>query len=491
MVNSLYDPLGFLAPVTICGRLLLRELSKQAEDWDSSLPSDMEGEWTTWKTSLQDLQELWIPRLYSSFSLSDAQDKELFVSSDASVQAISVVAYLKLTTEDGKSEVSFVFGKARLAPQPEIMVPRLELRVAVLAVEIAELVVEEMDLKFDRITYFTDSKVVLGYIHNQARRFYVNNRVQRIRQSSSPDQWRYAPTEHNPADHGSKSVVAASLSTTTWLSGPAFLQNLSTHFSELKETFDLINPLTDTEIRPLITTSATEVLKDVMSTKRFEHFSAWSTLMKAVARLFYIARSFAQPTPDNACHGWHICRTGPTEEELEKAKIFVIKSVQHDCFLKELNCIARGQNLPSQSSLRKLRPVVDSSGLLRVGGRIAQLELGMDETNPIIIPGRHHLATLLVRQHHHAVKHQGRHFTEGAIRAAGFWIIGAKRCIASFLFNCVTCRKFRGKTEHQQMADLPAEWLQAAPPFTYVCVDVFRPWEVVSRCTRSGHADSK
>lgn len=114
---------------------------------------------------------------------------------DASVKAISAVAYLKLTTEDGKSVVSFVFGKARLAPQPEITVPRLELCAAVLAVEIAELVVEEIDMELDHIIYFTDSKVVLGYIHNQARRFYVNNRAQRIRQTSSPDQWRYVPTE--------------------------------------------------------------------------------------------------------------------------------------------------------------------------------------------------------------------------------------------------------------------------------------------------------
>lgn len=260
MVNSLYEPLGFLAPVTIRGRLLLRELSKQAEDWDSSLPYDMEGEWTTWKTSLQDLQEFQIPRPSSSFYLSDAQGKELFVFSDASVQAISAVAYLKLTTEDGKSEVSIVFGMARLAPQPEIMVPRLELCAAVLAVEIAELVVEEMDLKFDRITYFNDNKVVLGYIHNQARRsyVYVNNRVRQIQQSSSPDQWRYVPTEHNPANRGSRSVAAASLSTTTWLSGPAFLQNLSLHFS---------------------------------------------VLITAVAHRFHIGRSFAQPTPDNACRG--------------------------------------------------------------------------------------------------------------------------------------------------------------------------------------------
>ncbi|KAI3370836.1 hypothetical protein L3Q82_007362 [Scortum barcoo] len=31
-VNSLYDPLGFLAPITVHGRLILRELTMQAED---------------------------------------------------------------------------------------------------------------------------------------------------------------------------------------------------------------------------------------------------------------------------------------------------------------------------------------------------------------------------------------------------------------------------------------------------------------------------
>jgi hypothetical protein len=39
-----------------------------------------------------------------------------------------------------------------------------------------------------------------------------------------------------------------------------------------------------------------------------------------------------------------------------------------------------------------------------------------------VIPGRHYIATLLVRHHHEKIKHQGRHFTDGAIRSAGFWI---------------------------------------------------------------------
>jgi len=64
------------------------------------------------------------------------------VFSDASVKAISAVCYLKVTNEQGHSEVGFVFGKSKLAPQPELTIPRLELCAAVLAVEIAELVIK-------------------------------------------------------------------------------------------------------------------------------------------------------------------------------------------------------------------------------------------------------------------------------------------------------------------------------------------------------------
>lgn len=80
----------------------------------------------------------------------------------------------------------------------------------------------------------------------------------------------------------------------------------------------------------------------------------------------------------------------------------------------------------------------------------------MDETHPIIIPGGHHLATLLVSHYHEAIKHQGRHLTpEGAIRAAGFWLVEGKSCISSLLHRCITCRKLRGRIEHQQIGVLP------------------------------------
>ncbi len=76
-------------------------------------------------------------------------------------------------TPDRNNLIGFVMGKAKLAPRPEHTVPRLELCAAALAVELADLISAELDLQLDAITYYSDSKVVLGYICNETRHFYV------------------------------------------------------------------------------------------------------------------------------------------------------------------------------------------------------------------------------------------------------------------------------------------------------------------------------
>lgn len=278
------------------------------------------------------------------------------------------------------------------------------------------------------------------------------------------------------------------LSSTTWLKGPTFLCEKDFHSLPAHETYDLIEPDSDPEVRSQVVASFTHVTKNMIHPQRFERFSNFNSLLTAIAHLIHIVRSFARSTKDE-CRGRHIC--DPTQEELVKARVCVVKSVQNECYAKELKCINSESNILPSSSLWKLHPIIDKNQILRVGGRIEQSGLDMHEAHPIIISGRHHLAALLVSHYHHAVKHQGRHFTEGAIRSAGYWIVGAKRCISSLLHKCVTCRKLRGKIEHQQMAALPAERLQVAPPFTYVGVDVFGPWDIVSRRTRGGVSNSK
>lgn len=75
--------------------------------------------------------------------------------------------------------------------------------------------------------------------------------------------------------------------------------------------------------------------------------------------------------------------------------------------------------IPSDSALRKFDPFLDQNRLLSVGGRLRQANLESDERNPLIVPGYHHIAYLIISHHHLHVKHQGRLFTEEALRAAG------------------------------------------------------------------------
>ena len=133
--------------------------------------------------------------------------------------------------------------------------------------------------------------------------------------------------------------------------------------------------------------------------------------------------------------------------------------------------------------------------MLRVGGRIKHAVIPVDEKHPLILPKNHHITILLIQHHHAEVNHQGRLFTEGAIRAAGLWIVGCKRLIPSLINKCVTCRKLRRHPETQRMADLPADLALAslAPgaPFSNVWIDVFGPWLVVARRTRGGQAKNQ
>ncbi|KAI2663058.1 hypothetical protein H4Q32_002087 [Labeo rohita] len=140
---------------------------------------------------------------------------------------------------------SFIMGKSKLAPGPALCA-------AVLAVELYDLLRDETDIAWNTVKCYTDSKIVLGYIHNTTRRFYVYmaNRVSRIRKSTHPDQWFYISTEKNPADHASQLAPANLLQHTSRLLGPPFLSQVQAEEILDKQDFALINPETDDEIRP-------------------------------------------------------------------------------------------------------------------------------------------------------------------------------------------------------------------------------------------------
>ena len=116
-------------------------------------------------------------------------------------------------------------GKSRVAPHKPVTVPRLELTEAVCSVRVSEQIDRKLDYPVDQDFFWTDSKVVLGYINNESRRFhvFVLSRVQEIQDSSSATQWKHVESQDNPADDASHGMKARELQDSRWLLGPTFL----------------------------------------------------------------------------------------------------------------------------------------------------------------------------------------------------------------------------------------------------------------------------
>lgn len=478
-INSLFDPLGFVAPVTIAGKAILREAMTSGLDWDEPLPPDFIQRWNAWRSSLSGLEMLCVPRTYGGVPISQAHSTELLVFSDASTMAIAAVAYVKLGYGT-EQRLGFIMGKTKLAPKHGHTIPRLELCAAVLAVELYDLITREIDIKFDNVSFFTDSRVVIGYIKNESKRFftYVANRVDKIRRLSEPEDWHYISTKLNPADEGTRSVQVKDLQNSLWLNGPPVTHELWNNDQEPQlcgEEFDDDSEVKSCkmEVQPCCN----------LGSHRFEKFSTWSKLTQAILLIQKVVR-------------WNLLHKRRNGEDknpltLRAAELLIIHVIQHEAFLDEIIALKSGQTVLKTSPIYDLDPYLDDTGLLRIGGRLRRSNLTTQEKNPIIIPKKSHVATLLIDHFHKEVKHQGRLFTEGAIRSAGYWIIGCRRQVNSYLRRCVICKKLRGKQQQPKMADLAEVRLQPAPPFSFVGVDVFGPWGVVTRNTRGVKAQAK
>ena len=227
-VSSVYDPLGLVAPFILLGKRILQELCREGVDWDDDIPDNIRARWEKWRAELPLLERLKFPRCYKPEDLGEVKTVELYHFSDASQNGYGQCSYLRLMDDAESIHCSLVIAKSRVTPLKPVTVSRLELTAALVASKMGGVLLKE--LEFDQIkeTYWTDSKTVLGHITNDARRFhvFVSNRVQEIRERTSPAQWHYVGTKENPADIASRGSGAQELiDTRLWWNGPDFLWN--------------------------------------------------------------------------------------------------------------------------------------------------------------------------------------------------------------------------------------------------------------------------
>ena len=167
-------------------------------------------------------------------------------------------------------------------------------------------------------------------------------------------------------------------------------------------------------------------------------------------------------------------------EEMNASRLAIVRHVQQNEYAKEISMLQTDEQarLLRVSSLQNLCPVLQE-GVLRVGGRLENAEVDYEVKHPVIIPGKHRVAELVIREYHQSNGHVGLNMMKAMIRQE-FWITQITAAVRRVLSDCFICKRNHQAPCRQRMAPLPAERLVADhPPFTFVGVDYFGPMLVV------------
>lgn len=204
LVSSIFDLLGFLAPVIllanarhvgVCtvGMDTCQMMSLQAGKGGSQICNSLR----ILELTGHEAKEFWCTRPSTAASSEDTY---------------GTTSYLPLCNSAGEVQTTLMMAKARVAPLKSPTIPRMELEeyiAATVAVKMDKRLKKELEVDLQGSIFWMDSTAVLKYLNSEGARFktFVANRISVILSHSEVSQWRYVNTTLNPADHVSRGLT--------------------------------------------------------------------------------------------------------------------------------------------------------------------------------------------------------------------------------------------------------------------------------------------
>lgn len=459
-IAQLYDPLGLVSPAVITAKLIMQKLWNLKVTWDESVPVELHTKWTQFINELPNLNELAIPRMVLSHQ--NPRGVELHGFCDASERAYGACIYLKsIDGNRNNATVNLLCAKSRVAPLKPITLPRLELCAALLLANLVSKVRSALNIIINRQYFWSDSSITLAWLSSPANRWktFIANRVAEIQNFTSPADWRHISSEQNPADILSRGTApSALLSNNLWWHGPEWLRTDSNLWPISKISFDTLH-ISESKITTL-------AVIDTYSLPVFKKYSSYTKLQRVLA---YVLRFIY-----NSRHKTNKLSDTLTKIELDQASTIIIKHAQHQMFGTEIADLKNKRPIQKKSSLLSLNPFLDDNGVLRVGGRLKHANLKYERKFPILLPPRHHITLLLIKNEHLRLLHAGNEATLNSLRQR-FWPVAGRSAVRKIIRKCIKCFRAKPIMGHQIMGDLPVYRVQQARPFLNTGVDFAGP----------------
>ena len=202
---SIYDPLGFVSPFILVGKIIYRNLCDLKFSWNEEIPIDFQAQQSKWITNLK--TEIKIP---GSIPIKNEPITEIDIHlfSDASIDEVCTVAYVIVYQPNNVSQ-SLITSNSRLA-QKNISIPRPELIAAHIFSNLAgNLKCSLRKFNIREVYAWSDSTVNLHLLKDNGEyKVFVYKREANIKEKGFIN-WKYIPAKQNSATQQIQAVGAA------------------------------------------------------------------------------------------------------------------------------------------------------------------------------------------------------------------------------------------------------------------------------------------
>lgn len=428
VMNSVFDPLGVCAPVTLAVRIAVRDCMATKRVWDEEFEPDVSEHVTKSIGLLNEQGDIWMPRCVAP----NFGNTCLVMFSDASAKAMGAAIY---AISNGFANL--VTSRSCLAPLRTT--PDLELHAAWIGSELLRRVVRWTGI--ERVACFSDSEIVLQWINkplHDLKSIYVANRVRKIIQIVQPNAWNHVSSGHNPADLLTRGCSARRLKDNNlWWNGPDWLRSWSQFHSLMPSPMG----------KPMV------------------------NFVKRLA-----------PDPESWEQIWsnEVARF-PVDTEPRMVLLSVWKREQTELFARELDALKSDQIVPAGSRVKRYVPFIDVDGVMRVRGRTQTGNLDFD--SPVILYARGRRARAWLRWQHVRLGHCGvgplmHHAREK------FLFIDLRTVCRNVVASCQTCVERRGRLIEVPQGLLPRERTTGGSAFRFIGIDFLGPFNLNSSVKR-------
>ena len=472
-VNSIFDPAGFLAPVTASCKLILRQISDAQVGWDDVLPQSILESWAKLCKQFKSLDTFSVPR--RAFDCEGKMDINIFT--DASQCLLGYSFYVVQN-----SSSNLLFSKNKLTPKPAKSIPTLELLAIHLALNALDKTINMEHFpsaNIAQVKLFSDSQVALSWILNRVgpkRNLYACNRIKEIhvlldqlRAKNIHVDLNFVTTEDNPADLLTRPIAPSKLSNqlTFYLEGPRWVSTGDqppSHLLSVPTKF--VSP--DKRIVYQTAVEADQPQGDKSPLIDLSRFGSYDKAVNSLATALKFIDLLRRKTLSNL-------------EYKQKALELLVRFDQQAFFSAEIDYL-KNPTGSAPKLVTKLRLYIDEKSILRSKGRMTRANLSPNVIHPVLLNGSSELARLIIHFAHNNSMHLGVNSTLNYIRSAGFWLTSARVSVSKQLREgCMRCKRFNlppFKTPSE--ADLPFDRTNFTSPFHATGMDYCGPFSVTN-----------